>query len=438
LFSKLLMHIRHLRGHQLTRNASWILLGQGANFFLQAGSFILLARLLGAKEYGIFAGVSALVNTVAPYSAMGAGTLFMRYVTEDRENASIYWGNAILTTVTLSCAIAALFAIIGPVITGNHNLKLIIQVVLANCLFSQIVTLASRVFQTYERMRWTAVLTLLANLVRVLTVLVMMLVFHRATAVQWSVGILISSSVTAIIAARMVQKAVAGIAFKPRLILRRAWEGLGFASAGTTQAIYNDLDKTLLSHYGFNRENGFYSLAYRIIDFAATPVGAIDVAVMPRYFNLNRQGLRPVIRLAAKSLRVAALLGVVIAVITWGVAPLVPHLVGRDFSGVLIALHWLCMIPLLRGIHTVSGSALSATGHQHMRLIAQVVVAAMNLGLNIWWIPIHGWIGAAWSSVISDGVLALTNISLLVLLWRRGVTSEPTLSPSTPIDIPNT
>ena len=61
-----------LTKHRISHNASWIFLGQGANFLLQAGYFVLLARVLGVREYGVFAGAFAIVNLVTPYSALGA------------------------------------------------------------------------------------------------------------------------------------------------------------------------------------------------------------------------------------------------------------------------------------------------------------------------------------------------------------------------------
>jgi O-antigen/teichoic acid export membrane protein len=43
----------------------------------------------------------------------------------------------------------------------------------------------------------------------------------------------------------------------------------------------------------------------------------------------------------------------------------------------------------------------------------------VNLLLNLWWIPVYGWIGAAWSSLASDGLLAAANSVLVFELWRR-------------------
>jgi O-antigen/teichoic acid export membrane protein len=117
-------------------------------------------------------------------------------------------------------------------------------------------------------------------------------------------------------------------------------------------------------------------------------------------------------------------LGAGIAVSILLLAPFIPRLVGRDFSGVLIALRWLCWIPLLRGIHRATGSALTGSGRQNLRTAAQVTVALVNLLLNLWWIPVFGWIGAAWSSLASDGLLAVLNTLLLFLGWKRGVQAE--------------
>jgi O-antigen/teichoic acid export membrane protein len=201
-------------------------------------------------------------------------------------------------------------------------------------------------------------------------------------------------------------------------------EGLGFSFAGTTQAAYNDVDKVMLSHYGLNRENGFYTLAYRVIDVATTPIAALDAAALPRFFRLGHAGTHKVIRLAVKSAGASLLLGAAIAGSILLLAPIIPHLVGRDFSGVLVALRWLCWIPFLRGIHRATGSALTGSGRQNLRTAAQVTVAAVNFLLNLWWIPVYGWIGAAWSSLASDGLLAMLNTLLLLWGWKRALRLE--------------
>jgi O-antigen/teichoic acid export membrane protein len=401
--------------HKTARNASWMLVGQGGNFLLQAGYFILLARLLGVNEYGAFAGAFALVNIISPYSALGGGMLFMRYVIEDRSKAGLYWGNALLTTSLLSLAIAVVLYFAGPGITGVHSPLMFVALTIGNCLFAQISVMASQVFQSYEKLKLTAAVSFSSNLARFLVLVVMFVTLRRATAFQWSIGVLVASAIAAALSLWWVRRDVGVSSYSWSVIRKRAGEGFGFSFAGTTQAVYTDIDKTMLTHYGMDRENGFYTLAYRIIDFASAPVIALDLAIIPKYFALTRYRFREVLKLAIKVTQTSVLMGVGIAICTLLVAPVVPHLVGKDFSGVLVALRWLCWIPLFRGIHRSMGSALTGTGYQHFRTGAQFTVAGANLILNLWWIPKFGWIGAAWSSFACDGMLACLNTALL--LW---------------------
>src|ERR1700678_1262394 len=184
--SRILKRLEKMGQHQVSRNAAWIFLGQGANVLLQAGYFVLLARLLGVKEYGVFAGAFAVVNLVTPYSALGAGMLFMRYVTLDRSKAAIYWGNSLAVTAAATVLIAVALFLAGPALTKTHNSLIFVVLVVANCFCAQIASLGSLVFQTFEKMQWTAVLGSVANLARLLILIVMRLTLRHATAFQWS------------------------------------------------------------------------------------------------------------------------------------------------------------------------------------------------------------------------------------------------------------
>lgn len=406
--------VQHRR-RPVAHNASWMLAGQVANSLLQIGFFVLLARFLGVVQYGVFAGAFALVSLVTPYSSLGSGMLFMRYVISEERAANVYWGNSLAITTTISFGLAAFFSCIGPIVTGTDSRLMFAALTLANCLFAQLVGLSSIVFQTFESMRPAAILTLLANAARLLVLVVMQRMLHHAGAVQWSVGVLIASFAAAVVAVGWVWSVIGKPQFNGPLICTRIREGVGFSFAGTTQAVYNDVDKTMLSHFGFNRENGSYTLAYRIVDFATAPIVAMDAAILPRYFRRSHLGMQGIGRLALKALAISLPLGLAIGACLLIVSPLVPRIVGRDFSLTLVSLRWLCWLPLLRGIHMLTGSALTGTGHQSFRTIAQLTVAAINIALNIWWISRFGWIGAAWSSVVCDGLLAIINGCLL--LW---------------------
>ena len=102
-------------------------------------------------------------------------------------------------------------------------------------------------------------------------------------------------------------------------------------------------------------------------------------------------------------------------------APLIPLLVGRGFAESVSALRWLCLIPVFRSVHGVTGGVLTGAGLQRYRSVTQIVAAAGNFVLNLWLIPTHGWLGAAWASLVTDGGLGAMNAGVLALLCRSAV-----------------
>jgi O-antigen/teichoic acid export membrane protein len=99
-------------------------------------------------------------------------------------------------------------------------------------------------------------------------------------------------------------------------------------------------------------------------------------------------------------------------------APMIPLLAGRGFTEGVSALRWLCLIPVFRSVHAITGSVLTSIGLQRYRTLTQITVVALNFGLNLWLIPLHGWRGAAWASLATDGTLGILNWG--VLEWTAG------------------
>jgi O-antigen/teichoic acid export membrane protein len=414
MLNSALERVRRLSAHQLVRSTSWVATGQVVNRLLQAAYFLLLARLLGVTSYGIFAGVFALVSTVTPYSPLGSSMLFMRYVSADRSLARLHWGNTIVTIVAVSIVLSVLLSLIGSVLIGPSRIGMIVILVFANCLMSQISLCASTVFLTLRRLRSAAANGFITNFARFITLAVMVLVLKHATAFQWSLGVLLSSTIAAAMTLTWVHRTIGSMRFDLQHARRHFWEGIGFSVAGSTESVYNDFDKVLLSHYGMNQAAGIYTMAYRIVDFSTTPLNALVAATMPRLFAMSKDGFAAVAKICGKLTRIAFAIGIASACFTLMASPWVLRLVGHGFGEAVLAIRWLCWLPALRAIHQLAGSALTATGGQNYRTGAQATVGIANAALNFWLIPTHGWLGAAWASLASDGLLCVLNVGLVL------------------------
>jgi len=396
-----------------------MLLGQAISFILQAAYFVLLARLLGVREYGVFAGAFAFVGIATPYSTIGSGLVFLRHVANNRENHPPYWGNIILSTLSGGLFLSIGLRILAPHVLSASGAQIVFFVAIANCLFSQLVASMGLVFQAFEQLKMTAVLNILTNALRLIAVGIMMLTLAHVNARNWAIASVWVSAAAAAIGFWLVSHRWGKPKFVPGLVLERASEGIQFSLGTSAQSVYNDIDKTLLSHYRLDLQNGIYSMAYRAVDIATMPVASLDAAALPRYVRATHSDIESVPPLAHRLAWRASLVGLIASIGLFLTAPLIPMVVGLGFAESVKALRWLCLIPALRGIHQLTGSAIIRMGYQKYRTAAQFGAACTNFGLNLWLIPHYGWLGAAWASLCTDGLLGVVNWLLLKRIYLR-------------------
>jgi O-antigen/teichoic acid export membrane protein len=395
-----------------------MVLGQGLSLIFQATFFIVVARLLGSREFGIYAGAFALASMAGQFSTLGSGTVFMRYVSTDKSRFPTYWGNILIITCGFSIVVAAMLHVIARFVLNPQSAAIVFPVAVSVCFCLQISVAAGQVFQAFEELRVTAAMNLLTNILRALAAVAMLLVLHRATAWQWVVVSFFVSLAGAAVAVATVTVRLGRPRFDLTLLGKHASEGFQYSLSQSTSSVYNDVDKTMLSHHGMNVENGIYSMAYRVVEIASIPVFSVRDAAMPRFFVEGAKGMVPAAALAKSLGKRAMLLGIFAGVCIFVFAPAIPHLIGKDFSASVSALRWLSLIPFFRGIHQMTGSALTGAGVQRYRTAAQLVAAAFNFGLNLWLIPRHGWHGAAWASLMTDASLGAMNLFLVAHACR--------------------
>lgn len=409
----------------LVRNSAWLFAGQGLSFLVQALYFVILARLLGTRQYGLLAGAVALVAVVSQYSPLGSGLLFLRYVSPDHRRFREYWGNILLSIFLLGCVLVLGIRLAGRWLVGEASVPLLIPIAISDCLFQQLTSCAGQIFQTFEKMKFSAALNLSSNVLRFVLAAAMLLTLKKASALQWSIASAVVSFLAVCIAVATVTRSFGLPSFSLSLFVKRAREGFVFALSGSTTAVYNDVDKVVLSHFRMDQANGIYSMAYRAVNIGTMPVMSVVAAAFPRFFREGAKGISATVPLAKSLLRRTAVMGAGISVALFLCAPLIPVLVGSSYAESVRALRWLCLIPLLRCFHLSAGDAIAGAGHQKSRLVSQSIAAIGNLLLNLYLVPRYSWLGAAWASLATDAVLGIMNWFALFHLKNRSAPLVP-------------
>ena len=127
----------------VAHNASWMFLGQGLRLAIQAGYFTLIARCLGATNYGAFVGVVALVTIAVPFGPLGSGIILIKNVSRDRSLFPTYWGRALITTgVCSSVLFAAVVLLSHFFLPATIPIRLVILVAGADMFGLSVITMS--------------------------------------------------------------------------------------------------------------------------------------------------------------------------------------------------------------------------------------------------------------------------------------------------------
>lgn len=409
-----------------SRNAMWILVGQVLRLGVQALCFVLISRNLGPLQYGAFVAVVAAAGIAAPFVGLGAGNLLVKNVARDPAHFSLCWGNGITATIASgTAAVVLIFAGSAVLFPEAISAKIVLYILLADLVFSPLLWLSSMVFQAFEVLRNTVVLNLTASATRLIGAYVV-IANGTFSVTDWVLIYLLTSAGTAIVSLLWVT----GIYGKPSLrfsLLREEFtEGLLFSVGTCAFNIYSDIDKSMLAKLATLDAAGIYAAAVRLIDIGLIPIRSVATVTYAKMFLHGVRGLEGTLAYAAKLLRKVAWYPVLSFLFLFALAPIVPKILGGEYSQTTIALRWLAIIPLIRTFQYFAADALTGAGFQGARTVVQVAVAVMNILLNLWLIPRYSWQGAAWSSVACDACLALALWSLAIHL--RGQERSAALS----------
>jgi O-antigen/teichoic acid export membrane protein len=407
--------VARLRRSVVARNTAWITLGQGGRTVLQAAYFIIIARTLGPGGYGAFVGAAALSALAAPFAAMGAGNVLIQYVARDETSFSKYWGGALSTTVTgglLSVGVVVLAA--RAVLPSTIPTSLVVCVAVSDLLVNTVLYLCGQAYQAVEKMQRTAQLPIVTTFLRLLAAALFVTLPGSHSPARWGVYYLACTALSTFVALwltfRELGRPVAAFTYRATELR----EGFYFATGISAQNVYNDIDKTMLSKMSTLDATGIYGAAYRIIDVAMVPLRALTSAAYPRFFRHGARGVKSSLTVARQLIPAAVGYGCLAGALLFLVAPILPRFLGHDYANAVEAVRWLALLPVLKSIQSFAADTLTGAGYQGTRTSLQVGIALFNVAINFPLITGWSWRGAAWASLITDGLLAAM---LWVIVW---------------------
>lgn len=189
---------------------------------------------------------------------------------------------------------------------------------------------------------------------------------------------------------------------------------LAFLTIDAATAIYFRSDMILLEQLGESSSVvGNYAAAYRLLEgviLIMTPVAMIAF----RYLRLKSDNQKAFLRLLFWLCVMMFAVAAIIFVIGYSLSDkLVPFLFGEEYVQASSLLNYLLLSLFFILPNYILTQAAIAANQEWFYAYLVIIIALMNIVLNIWWIPIYGAMGAAWATIVSEGLL------FFGLLWRN-------------------
>jgi O-antigen/teichoic acid export membrane protein len=410
----------------LLRDTTHLSIGQGFRLVIQAAYFVLVARALGPDAYGGFVTVVAMAALLGPFSGLGTPNLFIKNVRSGKRVAAICWGNGILLTVISGAMLTAVAVGLSSLLHFKTAPFAVLLVCLADMVLMKVTELAAFGFTASDRMKQTSIQNVVVSLLRLAGIVGLMATVHRVTLDRWVLVYLLTTLLGTIYALARGSQLWGWPETDLTALREDAAEGVFFSIAGSATTVYNDIDKIMLSQLADLGSTGVYAAAYRVIDVSMTPIRSLAAAAYPRFFRKGMDGIGATYTYALALMAKAAVYGAAASAGLWLLAPILPHILGPKYDAVVPAVRWLALIPFLRCLHSFLADALSGAGLQRARMTIQVVAALINIALNLVILPRYSWRGAAWTSLVCDGLL-VAMFWFAALYYRRSGPFNPSV-----------
>ncbi len=366
----------------------------------------LVARYLGPNQFGLLNYGLAIYGLFNTLSNLGLDSLVIREVALDAREEPHVLGTAFVLKAVGSVATTAGAILAARLLEPHDTILLIIVALMSIASISQALDVIDYFFQARVQSRYVAIprmiVFVIASIARAAAVLLKM----KLLAFAW-------------IAALEVLATEIGLGitylYVRRPQLRWQWhvgrakelfaESWPLMISSLMIMIYLRTDQVLLGKMAPMSVVGNYAAAIRLSETWYSVPLIIAASVMPRLLQSREQNPARYYARLQLFYEVMVFLSVVITVLVLFAGPsLIRLLYGKEFTSAASILS----VHIWTGIFVFLG-AVSAQQYVHERITVSVMRrtalgAIVNVGLNLWWIPLWGGIGSAMATLVAQSI----------------------------------
>lgn len=388
---------------RIYKNTAYLGIAEVVSKVLQFAVMLYAARLLTQQNFGKFSFALSLSFMAVILADLGINTLLIREISRNKSLVSKYFINAfsikiVLSIITFFIIVAVLNALNYPEITRQ-----IVYIIWLFTILSTFTELFYSIFRAFEQMFYDAFLKILR--MSILAVTGIYVLFKGYGVIIFSYTFIFTEIIVITIASLIALKKFIklDIRIDPVFIKSTLKKALPFGLAFIFGSIYFFIGSIMLSKMKGDVEVAIFSAAYNIalaLIFIPTVYINAIYPVLSRYYKEGKSGLR---LLYERSFKYLYIIGLPISLGIFMLSDeIIGFLYGARYSISSIALRIISLYLFLKFINFLLGIVLSSIDKQNKRMLGQGITAGISILLNLWLIPLIGFVGAAISTLITE------------------------------------
>lgn len=387
--------------------------------FIQAGTLLLVARMLGPEEFGAFAGIASLAVLLGALSTFGANLVLFGEISKESAKRNQVLSYAIPTTLLCGGLLFVVYLAVAFWLLPDNSLswQVLLAIGIAEMLLQPLFGLMSTEHHALGRI---ARAQLMQNIFLVLRLFTAAIIFFLGLtpAIDIYAGGYFLASVLALLL---------GVCCLPerwphwqewRLPRVEEWRhAFGYAAINISRLGPAELDKTLAVKLLPMDVVGIYAAGARVVGAITLPITAMILSALPRLFREigNRSS-------ASRNLLVwmyaaAFCCSLILASITWFAAPVFEALFGDKYQGIYEVIRWLCLAVPGISLRLVAGNILMAAGKPWFRVGFEVMGLFTLIVISIILTPGMRLQGMIFAVIFSEWIMSI--VGAILIFYNR-------------------
>ena len=394
---------------KIAHNSMIQLSGKLISLVLGLIAMMIMTRYLGKEQFGYYYTVIAFLQFFGILVDFGLTLTTVQMISDPNRNISKVMNSLMSFRVITALGFLALAPLVVWLFPYNIYIKLGVLITVSSFFCITIIQSLTGVFQQKLKMFKVTMAEVIGRIVLVAGVALTVYLDLGIYWVFWSITI--GSIVNLLIVFFQSRKYIEWrLEFDWQIwkeIMSRSWP---IALSISFNLIYLKLDSIILSVTHTPSEVGLYGATYRVIDILTMLPAVLMGLVLPvatRYFVEKKK--EELFSLLQKSFDSLIIFAVPIVLGTMVIAvPIMEFVAGKDFAVSGDILKVLILASGAIFVTTLSGYAVVAVGKQKTMMWGYLFAAVITLAGYLYFIPRHGYWGAAWMTVFSE---------VMIMIW---------------------